>query len=478
MAINFKLSTRKPEDPETSPWGRTWIGWDPDESLEAVWAANRGVWNLGERATAEHYATMSFQGTVRLVARITGKTLVPYNHGSEAKFALEGQVLLPGHPVREALLGRAVDSFRNPVTYPDTSDVDLIDPPTTRYFAINRDALLLDIDGAKQAMEKTARGGEFETAILIPQLGLSGDLQLDDVVLVIDGSPESVSIVTVAYVAGGAGPATSTRAGGGNREMPVSLWAIPSPGDELVPTNLTSDEVWLLRERSSATGELAGVLAEQLLDEWQAHLESIGWWGSLDKPNQVRDAYAEEYRSATAPTQMPPPDGIEATSAEAFNQFASSYDGPTALAMAHVYLQSTGLAPEDYSTSTYVDTGDDQPRRALAIEVGPFGAFVVMLDQATGEITDWVLRVGTHDLAYLRRWLDLTVTSGEGGPFLVGDDPRTFFRSISDEVDQPIIRQGAEELVKLGDGRRPRLQKLHNPHLESAILNPPRPPAT
>jgi hypothetical protein len=40
VALNFKLVDRTPDDPETSPWGRTWIGWDPDEPDEAVWAVN------------------------------------------------------------------------------------------------------------------------------------------------------------------------------------------------------------------------------------------------------------------------------------------------------------------------------------------------------------------------------------------------------------------------------------------------------
>lgn len=121
MAINFKLVRRDlvPIDEDDS-MGRTWAGWDDTASLEEIWQVNRGQWVVnGERLQREQYATMSFEGSIRLVAEIDDFATVEGDYK-----VLEGRVLLADHPVSEALIGMPLAGHRNPVSYVDTSELE------------------------------------------------------------------------------------------------------------------------------------------------------------------------------------------------------------------------------------------------------------------------------------------------------------------------------------------------------------------
>lgn len=126
MAINFKLSPRRDvEDP--SVWGRSWVGWDDDASEQVLFDLNRGVWNLGQRARREKYATFSVDGVVRLVAAVEDIVNIEMLDGG-VKQAVVGHPLDSSDPGAIMLLGRGVDSHRNPVTY--IPDLVTSAPPT------------------------------------------------------------------------------------------------------------------------------------------------------------------------------------------------------------------------------------------------------------------------------------------------------------------------------------------------------------
>ena len=121
MAINFKLLPRG-EVPirDDDSMGRTWAGWDDNASLQDNWAVNKGQWNVSaDRLTKERYATMSFDGTVRLVARLHGFTT-----DDAGLKIMQGQVLPARHPVSMKLMGRRVAASRNSVSYFDTSELE------------------------------------------------------------------------------------------------------------------------------------------------------------------------------------------------------------------------------------------------------------------------------------------------------------------------------------------------------------------
>lgn len=121
MAINFKLVDRDrvPLDDDDS-MGRTWVGWDDDAPLEEIWEVNRGHWVVnGDRLRQERYATMSYDGSVRLVAEIDDFRTVSGDYK-----VLEGRVLPADHPVSEALVGMPLEGHRNPVSYFDTTEFE------------------------------------------------------------------------------------------------------------------------------------------------------------------------------------------------------------------------------------------------------------------------------------------------------------------------------------------------------------------
>jgi hypothetical protein len=100
--------------------GRSWYGWNPGATDEELWEINRGVWRLSSGPIRERFATLSYQGNIQVVAEITGRER--YHN----EWALLGTVLLPGDPVRDALVGLPVRRQRNPISYFDTSGLDTL----------------------------------------------------------------------------------------------------------------------------------------------------------------------------------------------------------------------------------------------------------------------------------------------------------------------------------------------------------------
>lgn len=121
MAINFTLTTRRETNPLDDSMGRTWYGWDPSNSDQELWEQNRGVWILRQSVVEdEKFATLSYDGVIQVVVRITGKQqFFDAIMKSGYKTALTGEVLPVGDPVREAFVGTCVESTRNPVQYID-----------------------------------------------------------------------------------------------------------------------------------------------------------------------------------------------------------------------------------------------------------------------------------------------------------------------------------------------------------------------
>ena len=123
VTINFKLGDVRPRDPQKDPMSRTWVGWDPALSPQGNFNQNRGVWALGRRVHKEKLATYSYNAKVVMVVELDrngGKIEFdefPDPDGGRTKFAVRGKVLGPGDADYDALIGTAVDGFRNPVTY-------------------------------------------------------------------------------------------------------------------------------------------------------------------------------------------------------------------------------------------------------------------------------------------------------------------------------------------------------------------------
>ncbi|WP_185444504.1 protein NO VEIN domain-containing protein [Kribbella qitaiheensis] len=126
MGINFKLKNAFEIDQKTDSMNRTWVGWDPLCSDEDLWRVNRGRWALGPDVLDQRFATLSFDGQIRVVAEIDGLEDVDDPRRQRPKKALIGQVLLPGDPARDCLIGRRAPSGRNPVGYFDTSESDAL----------------------------------------------------------------------------------------------------------------------------------------------------------------------------------------------------------------------------------------------------------------------------------------------------------------------------------------------------------------
>jgi hypothetical protein len=118
LAINFKLGPAIGLDRVADDMSRQKAGWDPNMTDQQVYDLNRGLWVLGPRAQRERLATFSVDGTVRVVARIESIAVIPAKAaGRRSKRAIVGQVLGPGDPDYDALIGTTVDGHRNPVTY-------------------------------------------------------------------------------------------------------------------------------------------------------------------------------------------------------------------------------------------------------------------------------------------------------------------------------------------------------------------------
>lgn len=84
---------------------------------EEAWTAGRGVWKANkERLSREKFALIIGDGRVCAVAEIHGLSV------HEDRVAVDGEVLIEGHPVRDAWIGKpdpVVNASQNPVGYCD-----------------------------------------------------------------------------------------------------------------------------------------------------------------------------------------------------------------------------------------------------------------------------------------------------------------------------------------------------------------------
>ncbi len=69
---------------------RTWVGWDETASDQVNWDHNRGIYAVGDRVDHERYATLSRNGKIRLVARITGRQEESNLRGTSKKWSSSG----------------------------------------------------------------------------------------------------------------------------------------------------------------------------------------------------------------------------------------------------------------------------------------------------------------------------------------------------------------------------------------------------
>ncbi|MFF7249873.1 hypothetical protein ACFZBU_38920 [Embleya sp. NPDC008237] len=93
---------------------RQLTGWDPTMSEHDVYDAARGWWKLSDRAEREQYAAIVGDGVVRMVVEIDEWAT------NDERRGFAGTVLQPGHPVRDALVGRddpVPTTSRNPIAY-------------------------------------------------------------------------------------------------------------------------------------------------------------------------------------------------------------------------------------------------------------------------------------------------------------------------------------------------------------------------
>lgn len=468
MAINLKLSTRVNEDPALTPWGRSWYGWDPHEPFEAIWENNRGCWNVGARADEERFATMSFEGTVRLVAEIHGRSEVFYNGGSKPCLALEGRLLPEGHPVREALLGREVDHHRNPVTYFDSADLEADHPrlePDDRYFVATLSDLALTLEQTQALWDVTGRGGEY-----LASLGGTADefeeLRPDDVVIIVDDTVADTPIVAVGHAI--KPEHTNPSQTSDSTRLKIAIEAVVGAADALILVDPETEEPSPLRINA---GPIDRELGEEALHLWHAHLIEVGWWGDLGETLDLMDRYAKHFGSSEDPAPLAVAEGSSVDSEASFLALAGTQGGPEVLAMARTYAHRMGLGPGQFSISALPQTGRNSSyRRALTLSVGGTEALWIGVDPATGQVLDWGVRV-TPTYADHQRWINLEVAPTGHGHYAVGGGSLPFLRLFSEDFDVKAMRQAAMELTT--QTKAAQRKGWHNPYLETAILEPP-----
>lgn len=123
MVLNFRLGDVTPIAPEDDSMGRSWYGYDPAASPEELWAQNRGVYPLAVGGIdGQRFASLSYRGTVLLVAEITGWEPFTDPKTGAFKKALIGDLIDSRDRRAVAALSQVVPGGRNPVGYFDDSD--------------------------------------------------------------------------------------------------------------------------------------------------------------------------------------------------------------------------------------------------------------------------------------------------------------------------------------------------------------------
>lgn len=470
MAINLKLSTRVNDDPSIAPWGRSWYGWDPDEPIDAVWENNRGCWYLGARADGERFATMSFEGTIRLVAEIHGRSEVYYNGGCKPNLALEGELLPVGHPVLEALIGREVDHHRNPMTYVDTGALEGEYPrgePDDHFFVAALANLSLTPEEMQAVWDVTGRGGQHVVALRVNGDDFV-DLRPDDVVFIVDDAVADTPIVAVAYAVGPERMEPSQHPPTHGAPLKISIEAIVDVADALFWVDPETEEPVDLR---NGAGPIDRDLGEEVFELWHDHLVAVGWWGDLKQTVSLMNSYAAHFRSSEEPAPVAVTEDSRADSEDAFLALARAHDGPDILSMARTYLTQMGLGAGQFSISALPKTGRSKAyRRAITLSIGGTEALWIGIEPPTGRILDWGVRV-TPTYDQHKRWLNVDVQAFDHGHYAMGGGSLPFLRLFSEDYDVNSMRRAARELTS--KTKAAQRKGWHNPYLETAVLEPP-----
>lgn len=163
MAINLALKARVDLTRGEDDWGRSWYGWDPFKTDQELWNQNRGTWRISrQRLKNERFVSLSYDGTIRVVAEVTG-----YDDVGNL-VAVQGDVLVPGDPVRDQLIGGMVPRQRNPVSYVETQELDdmgtserhAAKTPATAAFLLTNNPDLFPLDPVEHSrqVQTTASG--------------------------------------------------------------------------------------------------------------------------------------------------------------------------------------------------------------------------------------------------------------------------------------------------------------------------------
>jgi len=116
--LHITLGERRPVDLNDDELGRDHVGYASDMSPDDLYAANRGCWVFGERASEERYALFSYKGIVRMAVAIDAIEPVSSARRSN-RSAIVGKVLQDGDRVHDVYVGgpSPITGVRNPVTY-------------------------------------------------------------------------------------------------------------------------------------------------------------------------------------------------------------------------------------------------------------------------------------------------------------------------------------------------------------------------
>jgi hypothetical protein len=97
--VHITLGKSRPAR-DDDPLGRSWLGYDSNQSPAENWEANRGAWKLDpERVERCDLAVFSHRGVVVLVAEMAGVEAVPDTGGYQGRWSLIGGPV-SDHPLR------------------------------------------------------------------------------------------------------------------------------------------------------------------------------------------------------------------------------------------------------------------------------------------------------------------------------------------------------------------------------------------
>jgi hypothetical protein len=121
------LGSERTVDPEQDDLGRDRVGFSKTMSPLALYDANHGCWHLGERASREHFALLTFDGTGVLAIKIDHIEPVPARAGgreSSRRSVIHGAILTEGHQIYDTYVGKSspIPPQRNPVGYYDAPE--------------------------------------------------------------------------------------------------------------------------------------------------------------------------------------------------------------------------------------------------------------------------------------------------------------------------------------------------------------------